>query len=66
MPKENVEAVHRGVDAMNRGELDSLLDLVDEEIVWEPRRASFEGAFAVTPGCAGTGQTRPRASSASR
>jgi uncharacterized protein len=45
MPQENVEAVHRGVDAMNRGELDSILDLIDEEIVWEPRRASVEGAY---------------------
>ena len=27
MSKENVEAVHRGVDAMNRGELDSIVHL---------------------------------------
>ena len=45
MSQENVEAVHRGVDAMNRGELDPILDLIADEVVWEPRRASFEGAY---------------------
>jgi hypothetical protein len=29
MSQENVEAVHRGVDAMNRGEPDAILGLVD-------------------------------------
>jgi ketosteroid isomerase-like protein len=45
MSQENVEAVHRGVDAMNRGEPDAILDMVDDEVVWEPLRASFEGAY---------------------
>jgi ketosteroid isomerase-like protein len=45
MSQENVEAIHRGVDAMNRGELDTILDLVDDEILWEPLRASVEGSY---------------------
>jgi ketosteroid isomerase-like protein len=45
MSQENVEAVHRGVDAMNCGELDPILDLIDDSAVWEPLRASFEGAY---------------------
>lgn len=45
MAQENVEAVHRGVDAMNRGEPDAILDVVDEEVVWEPLRAAVEGAY---------------------
>jgi uncharacterized protein len=45
MSQENVEAVHRGVDAMNRGEPEAMLEMVDDEVVWEPLRASFEGAY---------------------
>jgi ketosteroid isomerase-like protein len=45
MSKENVEAIHRGVDAMNRGELDPILDLIDDGVLWEPLRASFEGSY---------------------
>ena len=45
MSRENVEAVHRGVEALNRGELEPVLDLIDDELVWEPRRAILEGAY---------------------
>jgi hypothetical protein len=44
MFQENVEAIHRGVDATNRGEPDAILDLIDDGVVWEPLRTAFEGA----------------------
>jgi ketosteroid isomerase-like protein len=45
MSQENVEAIHRGVDAMNRGEPDAILELIDDAVVWEPLRTAFEGAY---------------------
>jgi ketosteroid isomerase-like protein len=41
----NAETFLAGADAVNRGDLDAMLDLVDEEIHFEPRRAATEGAF---------------------
>jgi ketosteroid isomerase-like protein len=43
--QENVKAVRRAVDAANRGEPESAFDLLDENVVWEPRRAGIEGAY---------------------
>jgi ketosteroid isomerase-like protein len=36
MSEENVEAVRRGADAYNRGDIDALLDELDPEIEWHP------------------------------
>ncbi len=34
MSQENVEGVRQGFEAMNRGDLDGLLDMLDPDIVW--------------------------------
>jgi ketosteroid isomerase-like protein len=36
MSQENVEAVRRGADAYNRGDIDALLGELDPEIEWHP------------------------------
>jgi ketosteroid isomerase-like protein len=41
----HIEAFLRGVDAMNRGDAEGLLELVDERSVFEPLRSATEGAF---------------------
>ena len=45
MSEENVDAIRRAVDAANRGDPESAFDLLDENVVWEPRRAGIEGAY---------------------
>jgi ketosteroid isomerase-like protein len=45
MSTEHVETILAGVDAMNRGEPEAALPMIDEAIVWEPLRAAFEGAY---------------------
>ncbi|MEK6252398.1 MAG: nuclear transport factor 2 family protein [Actinomycetota bacterium] len=34
MSKENVELAHRGLDALNRGGVDAVIDLCDPEVEW--------------------------------
>jgi ketosteroid isomerase-like protein len=41
----HIAAFLRGVDAMNRGDGEGLLELVDERTVFEPLRSATEGAF---------------------
>ena len=41
----NAETFLAAADAVNRGDLDALLDLVDEGIHLEPLRAATEGTF---------------------
>jgi uncharacterized protein len=45
MSTENVETIHAGVDAMNRGEPEASLPQLDDAVVWEPQRTAFEGAY---------------------
>ena len=45
MSEENVEAVRRAAEALNRLDADAILVLVDEKIVFEPLRSGVEGAF---------------------
>jgi ketosteroid isomerase-like protein len=45
-----MEAFLRGVDAMNRGDAEALLELVDDRTVFEPLRAATEGAFVGAEG----------------
>jgi ketosteroid isomerase-like protein len=44
MPSEHVEAFHRGVDLINRGD-PAAADEVHEDAVFEPLRAETEGAY---------------------
>jgi ketosteroid isomerase-like protein len=41
----HIEAFLRGVDAINRLDVAAVLELVDEETVFEPLRSATEGAF---------------------
>ena len=45
MWQENVEALRAGEDAMNRGDLEAVLERVDPEVVFEPLRAPVSGAY---------------------
>ena len=45
MSQENVETFRAGEDAINRGDLEAALDLVDPEVVFEPLRAPVSGAY---------------------
>ena len=45
MSQENVEAFRAGEDAINRGDLEAALELVDPEVVFEPLRAPVSGAY---------------------
>jgi ketosteroid isomerase-like protein len=45
MPPDHIELFLRGTDAMNRLDADTLLEMVDEETVFEPLRAQTEGVF---------------------
>ena len=45
MSEENVEAVRRGAESLNRLNVEAILDLVDDTIVFEPLRSGVEGAF---------------------
>jgi ketosteroid isomerase-like protein len=42
---DHIEAFLRGVDAINRGDVNAVLETVDEDTVFEPLRAQTEGAF---------------------
>ena len=43
MSQENVELVHRAVDAFNRRDLDAFLALMDDDVEVVPRAAAMEG-----------------------
>jgi ketosteroid isomerase-like protein len=45
MTPGHIQAFLRGVDAINRLDVEAALELVDEETVFEPLRAQTEGAF---------------------
>ena len=45
MTPEHIQAFLRGVDAINRLDVEAALALVDDESVFEPLRAQTEGAF---------------------
>jgi ketosteroid isomerase-like protein len=45
MTPEHIQAFLRGVDAINRLDVDAVLGFVDEETFFEPLRAQTEGAF---------------------
>jgi ketosteroid isomerase-like protein len=38
MSRENVEAFKRGIDAVNRRDIEALLDVLDPEVEWHPAR----------------------------
>jgi ketosteroid isomerase-like protein len=40
-----IEAFLRGTDAINRGDLTAVLEVIDENSVFEPLRSATEGAF---------------------
>ena len=42
MPEANVEALQRGYDALNRGELSDVLELLDPDIEWHEPEPSPE------------------------
>ena len=41
--QENVELVHAGLDALNRGDWDAVLELLDPEVEWETTGQFVEG-----------------------
>ena len=45
MSQENVEVVRRSADALNRSDQEALLDIFDEDGVFEPLRAGVQGAY---------------------
>jgi ketosteroid isomerase-like protein len=45
MTPEHIQAFLRGVDAINRLDVDAVLGFVDEDTFFEPLRAQTEGAF---------------------
>ena len=45
MSQQNVEAFLRGADAINRGDVVDIPQLVHPEVVFEPLRSGTEGAF---------------------
>jgi hypothetical protein len=50
MAPEHIQAFLRGVDAINRLDVDVVLGFVDEKTVFEPLRAQTEGAFVGVEG----------------
>jgi len=45
MSQENVEILERLIDALGRGDVDEVLSLVTEDVVWIAARSAVEGAF---------------------
>jgi ketosteroid isomerase-like protein len=43
--QENLEIARRWVDAINRGDVETLLSLCDAEVTFEPVRSSMQGAY---------------------
>ena len=44
-PSEHVELFLRGMDAINRFDAETLMEMLDERSVFEPLRSATEGAF---------------------
>jgi ketosteroid isomerase-like protein len=45
MSQENVDAFRRGTDAVNRGDVEAVLQLADTELVFDPLRTATEGTY---------------------
>ena len=45
MSQENVELFREGNDAIRRGDIEAILDLVSEEVVWIAARSAVEGTY---------------------
>jgi ketosteroid isomerase-like protein len=45
MAHENLETAHKWIDAINRGDVETLLSLCDPEVTFEPVRSSVQGAY---------------------
>jgi ketosteroid isomerase-like protein len=41
----NVERFRRGVEAVNRGDVEAGIDLIDPDVSWEPLRAGVSGVY---------------------
>lgn len=45
MSKENVETYRQGMEAINRGDIESALKHIDPDVVFEPLRSPVQGAY---------------------
>ena len=45
MSEENIAVARKTVEALNSGDLDALIEVFDPDCVFEPQRATVEGAF---------------------
>src|SRR5215217_1029221 len=45
MSQENMRLFEDGMEALNRGDVDAFLSLVDEDVVWIAARSAVEGAY---------------------
>jgi ketosteroid isomerase-like protein len=43
VPAQDLEAVRRGIDAYNRGDVEGMLETTDEDVVMVPMRSLLEG-----------------------
>jgi ketosteroid isomerase-like protein len=43
--RENLEMARRWIDAINRGDVETLISLCDAEVTFEPVRSSVQGAY---------------------
>ena len=43
--QQNVDTVLQAVEAVNRGEPESVRHLFDEDVLWEPARSGIEGSY---------------------
>jgi ketosteroid isomerase-like protein len=45
MSQENVELFLEGADAIRRGDLEAVLDVVSDDVIWIAARSAVEGAY---------------------
>jgi ketosteroid isomerase-like protein len=45
MSEENVEVVRKLIDAVNRGDIEAVLETFDPDVTFEPLRASVQGTY---------------------
>jgi ketosteroid isomerase-like protein len=45
MSQENMRLFEQGKDALDRGDMEAFLSLVDEDVVWIAARSAVEGAY---------------------
>ena len=43
MTDANIETLRRGYEAMNRGDLSEVMDLIDDDIAWDPGELAPDG-----------------------